>query len=140
MTAATATTTAPARVRMTGLLRTVLLVDGLACMALGVGMLALNGWLATTLGVPVTLIVVLAAYLTLYGAEETFVATRESATPGVVVTLILLNAMWVLDSVILLAAGWFSPTTTGTVVFAVGAAGVLVVTLLQAYTYRRAEA
>lgn len=114
----TNTTSARATVRMTGLLRQVLLGDGLACVATGVIMLPFAGWLESALGLPLALILGPAAYLIAYGAWETYVATRPTATR---------------------ATGWFSPTTAGTAVIAVLGAGVLAVTLLQEYAYRRAS-
>jgi hypothetical protein len=125
-------------VRMTGLLRLVLLADGIGCIGMGLAMLPLTGWLEETLGLPSVLLIALAAYLVAYGAAETFVGTRQEATRSSVIALIVLNAMWVLDSAIVLAAGWFSPTDAGTITIAVLAAGVLGVTALQAFAYRRA--
>lgn len=127
-------------VRIAGLLKQVFLIDGVGCIGLGIAMLPLTGWLESTLGLPALLLVPLAAYLIAYGAGETYVATRGRASRSAVVTLIALNAMYVLDSAITLATGWFSPTTTGTITIAVLAVGVAGVTALQAFAYRRATA
>lgn len=138
MTTTTMTTSDINTVRIAGLLKQVFLVDGVGCIGLGVAMLPLTGWLEETLGLPALLLIALAAYLVAYGAAETYVATRERASRSAVVTLIALNAMYVLDSAIVLATGWFSPTTTGTITVAVLAVGVVGVTALQAFAYRRA--
>lgn len=128
---ATPNTIAPSR-----LLRLVFTVDGAGCIAMGLGALPLAGWLESTLGLPTALIYALAAYLVGYGAFELFVGTRPQPLRSSVIAVIALNAMWVLDSAITLATGWFSPTTTGTWTIALLGVGVAGVTALQAYSYK----
>lgn len=140
MTTTSMATTQTNTVRIAGLLKQLFLLDGVGCIAMGIAMLPLTGWLEETLGLPALLLVALAAYLVAYGAGETYVATRERASRTAVVAVIALNAMFVLDSAITLATGWFSPTTTGTITIAVLAVGVAGVTALQAFAYRRATA
>ncbi len=48
------------------------------------------------------------------------------------------NVLWAVDSALLLAADWFSPTTAGQVVVALQAAGVTGLAALQYAGLRRA--
>lgn len=131
---ATSSTIAPSR-----LLRAVFGIDGAGCVAMGLAALPFTGWLESTTGLPAALFYAIAAYLIVYGAFELFVGTRERPSRSsviAVIAVIALNAMWVLDSAILLLTGWFSPTATGTWATALLAAGVAGVTALQAYAYK----
>ena len=54
------------------------------------------------------------------------------------IAVIAANVMWALDSALMLAADWFSPTVAGQVVIALQAAGVAGLAALQYAGLRRA--
>lgn len=136
-TATTAATPGSKTISPSPLLRFALVADGFGCIALGIAGFPLAGWLASVLGMPAALFLAVSAYLVAFGGAETFVGTRRAPRRRDVVALIALNAMWVLDSAIVLAAGWFSPTTAGMVTVEVLAVGVAGVAALQTFAYRR---
>lgn len=135
-TTAAPSTTAHNTIAPSRLLRFLFTADGAGCVGMGVAMIPLTGWLESTLGLPAALLYALAAYLIGYGAFELYVGTRPRPLRSSVIAVVALNAVWVLDSAITLAAGWFSPTTAGTWTIALLGAGVAGVTALQAYAYK----
>ena len=54
------------------------------------------------------------------------------------IAVIAANVLWALDSALLLAADWFTPTTAGQVVVALQAVGVAALAALQYAGLRRA--
>ena len=78
------------------------------------------------------------AFLLAFAAFVGRLAAQESPHRGAVIGVIAANVLWALDSVLLLAADWFSPTAAGQVVIALQAAGVAGLAALQYAGLRRA--
>ena len=135
MTAHTATTI---RTADAGLLRFALRLDAAITAANGIAFLALFWLLDGRLGVPGGLLAAVGAFLVAFAAFVGRLATQASPHRGAVIAVIAANVMWALDSVLLLAAGWFSPTTAGQVVIALQACGVAGLAALQYAGLRRA--
>ena len=53
-----------------------------------------------------------------------YLATRREVSAAAIWTVVIINALWTLDSFLLLASGWVTPTTFGYVFVAFQAIGV----------------
>ena len=135
MTAHTATTL-PAT--DAGLLRFALRLDAAITAANGVAYLALCWLLDGAFGVPAAFLAGVGAFLVAFAAFVGRLAAQPAPARGAVLAVIAANAVWALDSALLLAADWFSPTVAGQVVIALQAAGVAGLAALQYAGLRRA--
>jgi hypothetical protein len=95
-------------------LRTVLTVDALTCLATGLASLSLGPMLAGVLGLSTGLLQGSGAALLAVAAFIAFAAKTTPPAPWAVWVVVLGNAAWVLGSVLLLVAGFESPTALGT--------------------------
>jgi len=136
MTAHTTATAIPAS--DTGLLRFALRLDAAIIAANGVAYLALCWLLDGAFGVPAAFLAGVGAFLVAFAAFVGRLAAQPSPARGAVIAVIAANVLWALDSVLLLAADWFSPTPAGQVVVALQAAGVAGLAGLQYAGLRRA--
>jgi hypothetical protein len=131
-------TTAAATVRSDGLLRFALKIDAAMTAANGLAYLAgfalLDGWL----GVPAALLAGVGAFLLAFAVFVGRVATRREISRVAAGGIIAVNALWAVDSVILLLVDGFTPTLAGQIVIAVQAAGVAGLAALQYAGLRRA--
>ena len=94
-------------------LRQALLADALVSGATGL-LLALGaGALAGFLGLPEALLRYAGLILLPYAAMVAAIGTRSSIRPAAAWAVIAINALWALDSVILLLSGWVAPNALG---------------------------
>ena len=121
-----------------GLLRFALRLDAAITAANGAAYLALCWLLDGWLGVPAAFLAGVGAFLVAFAAFVGRLAVQASPARGAVIAVIAANVLWVLDSALLLAADWFSPTVAGQVVIALQAAGVAGLAALQYAGLRRA--
>jgi hypothetical protein len=121
-----------------GLLRFALRLDAAITAANGIAYLALFWLLDGWLGVPGAFLAGVGAFLLAFAGFVGRLAARASPHRGAVITVIAANVLWALDSALLLAADWFSPTTAGQIVIALQAAGVAGLAALQYAGLRRA--
>jgi hypothetical protein len=116
MTAQTAARTpAVARIRETPLLRWTLELDGVANVVTGLVYVLAAGWISDQLGLPTALLYPTGAFMIAAGAVIFAMSSRRSVPALWVGAVIVLNFVWAVDSVVVAAAGWFDPTTAGTV-------------------------
>jgi hypothetical protein len=108
----------------TNFLRMVLKLDALASGAVGAGLLAGSPFLDDLFGVRPALAVPTGAFLLVYAGWVWFTATRPQVSTVAVWAVIILNLLWVADS-LLLAAGWSTLTVLGTAFVLAQAAAVL---------------
>jgi hypothetical protein len=108
-------TPAAARIRETPLLRWTLELDGVANVLIGLAYVLAAGWIGDELGLPTALIYPTGAFMIAAGVVLVAVSTRREAPALWVGAIVVLNFVWAIDSVIVAAAGWFDPTTAGTV-------------------------
>ncbi|PZF79578.1 hypothetical protein [Jiangella anatolica] len=139
MAADTVARPAVARIRDTPLLRWTLEIDGIVTVLNGLAYVAAAGWVGDRLGLPTSLLYPAGAVLIVMGAFVFYVSTRREAPVSWVGAIIAINAVWVVDSVIVAAAGWFDPTTAGTVWILLQAALVAVFVELEWVGLRRAR-
>ena len=121
-----------------GLLRFALRLDAAITAANGAAYLALCWLLDGRLGVPAAFLAGVGAFLVAFAAFVGRLAAQPSPARGAVVAVIGANVLWALDSALLLAADWLSPTGAGQVVIALQAAGVAGLAALQYAGLRRA--
>ena len=106
------------------LLRRVLAVDAVSSAAMGLGLLVLAPTLAPMLNLPLELLRDAGMILLPFAALVGYLASREQPARAGVWTVIALNAVWSVDSVLLLLSGWIEPTGLG-YAFVIGQAVVV---------------
>ena len=121
------------------LLRRALLADGLMGIACGSLLILLNSWYANLLALPGDLL--LAAGLTLLplGLFLMWLGSQETVSRRLVWVVLAINAMWAIDSLVLLFSGWISPNLLGQV-FVIGQAALVLLFLeLELIGLKRSE-
>ncbi len=133
-----ATTTTTQTTDATRFLRTALKLDAVVTGANGAAYLALAGPLHDLLGTQASTLRLLGAFLIAFGAAVWTVARAAQPHRGAVGVVIAANALWVLDSLLVAAAGWLDLTTAGTVWAVMQAGTVGLFAALQVLGLRRA--
>lgn len=121
------------------LLRLVLRLDAAGSGACGLLAAAGAPVLDGPLGAPTALLVPVGLFLLAYAAGVWFVASRPRLSRPAVWAVIAFNLAWVLESVLLVAAGWFSLTGAGVTLVLAQAAAVAVLADLQFLGLRRSR-
>ena len=121
-----------------GLLRFALRLDAAVTAANGLAYLALFWLLDGGLGVPGALLAAAGAFLLAFATFVGRLAAQHSPHRGAVIAVIAANLLWAIDSALLLAADWYSPTTAGQILIALQACGVAGLAALQYAGLRRA--
>ena len=99
--------------QMSKYLRVVLLADAVTTAASGVLCVGASGVLETWLKIPASLLFYAGVALLPYAAFVWYLAIQQRVTRAAVWAVIVCNALWAIDSVVLLTTGWISPTTLG---------------------------
>lgn len=118
-------------------LRKVLAIDAVTCLATGLALTAGADLLAAPLGMPVTLLRGAGLALLPFVMLVAYAARQAEPSRPLLWAVIALNAVWVLDSALLLVSGWVEPTWLGQAFVIAQAAVVALLTELQ-YTGLRA--
>lgn len=106
------------------LLRRALLADGLVGVLTAVHLLLLADWLSSVLELPRQLLFGSGLALLPLAAWLIWLASRETLSRMVVWTVLALNALWLIDSLLLLLSGWIAPNLLG-YAWVIGQAGVV---------------
>jgi hypothetical protein len=93
--------------------RRILVADAVISGATGVLMLAGSGLLEGLLGVPSGLLRYAGASLLPFAVAVAWLARRDNVSRGGVWAVIAANALWALDSIVVLFTGWVAPTMLG---------------------------
>ena len=120
-------------------LRRVLLADALISGATGLFMAIGAGFLADLLDLPEGLLREAGLVLLPYAVFVGYVATRAQLKRPLVWAIIVANALWALDSIVLLVSGWIAPNAFGYAFLIVQAVVVALLAELQ-YTGLRRQA
>ena len=96
-----------------GLLRRALLVDAVATAGMGALLAAAPGLLDGLLGLPVALLRGAGLALLPFAALLAWVARRPRIPASLAWTLVIVNVLWAIDSVVLPLTGWIDPTALG---------------------------
>jgi hypothetical protein len=107
-------------------LRRVLLLDAASSGAMGVLLLTCSGLLAGLLDLPAELLTEGGLVLVPFALAVGFLGTRSRLSRVAVWAVIGLNAVWAIDSVLLLFTGWVQPNPLG-YVFVIGQAAFVAV-------------
>jgi hypothetical protein len=118
-------------VRTSSFLRWVLFADAATCVATGLLLTFGSGPLGEYLGLPEGLLRYSGISLLPFAALLVYLATRETLSSPVVWTVIVLNALWAADSILLLLTGWVAPTELGSTFVVAQALGVAVFAMLE---------
>ena len=119
------------------LLRYALLADAIASGATGLLLIAGAGLLDGLLGLPVALLREAGMLLVPYVAFVAYVGTRQHISRTAAQTVIALNVVWTVCSILLLLSGYVAPTALGTAFVIAQAAVVAVLAELQFIGLRR---
>jgi|SRR5882672_7545746 len=119
------------RIPMNTFLRSALALDAIASGVMGVALSAVPVLLANLLALPEMLLRYTGIFLIVYALFVAWMATRERPIGALVWAIIIGNAIWVIDSLLLLASGWVTPTALGYVFVIVQAVAVGVFAELQ---------
>ncbi len=121
-------------------LRRALLADAVISGATGVMTMAGSAMLKDLLGLPPALMVYAGLSLLPFAALVAVLATRPQVSRPAVWAVIAYNALWAIDSIVLLMSGWIAPTLLGQVFVAGQALAVAAFAELQYVGLRRADA
>jgi hypothetical protein len=122
------------------LLRYAVRGDAIITAAAGAICLADAQPMATFLGIqPPLALQILGAVLVLYGAFLFYTAAQPQISRPIVIAAIVLDLIWVLDSAILLVAGWLPLTSAGMWTIGLLAVAVVVIAELKFFGLRRAR-
>jgi len=99
--------------RMPRFLRLVLFADAVTSGATGMLMILSAGFLEQLLGVPAALLRYSGFGLLPFAAVVSLVAARTDPSRGAVWAILVLNALWAADSILILLTGWIEPTGLG---------------------------
>jgi hypothetical protein len=113
-------------IHASSLLRRILIVDAVTSGASGIAMLAFAELFASLLQLPVELVREAAIIMLLFAAFVGVVVSRREPARVAVWAVIVLNAVWVVDSILLLFTDWVAPNALGYVFVIAQATMVLV--------------
>lgn len=107
-------------------LRSVLYLDAAVCLLSVPALLAFSEPLAQLTGLPGSALTGVAVINLLFGLLISFVATRAVLPRRGVMAVVILNALWGLESIVLVFLGWFPLTGLGqTLVIGQGVAALI---------------
>lgn len=95
------------------LLRRALLADGLVSLATGSLLVLATGWFAELLALPRELLLASGWALLPLGVFLVWLGSCEQVNRLLVWAVLAVNALWVVDSLLLLLAGWVEPNLLG---------------------------
>jgi hypothetical protein len=121
-------------------LRRVLLADAATSAAAGLLMAFGAGPVAGLLGIPAGMLRPAGLALLPFAGFVLWLATREALPRAAVWAVVLCNALWAVECLLLLATGWISPTPLGVAFVLVQAATVALFAELQYLGLRRSPA
>ena len=100
-------------IRSLSFLRRVLLVDAATSAVMGLAMIAFAGTFSALLALPTTLLFEAGIILLPFAAFVGWLASRARPPRLAVWIVIALNALWAIDSLLLLVSGWIAPNGFG---------------------------
>jgi hypothetical protein len=122
----------------TSLLRRALAADALASGVLGIVLIVAASPIAQLFGLPASMLSIIGVLLLPWTAWTGWLAWQAHPPRVQVWSVIGINALWVIDSVVLLMSGWVQPTAFGSAFIVTQAVAVGVLAELQYIGVRRA--
>ena len=126
--------------RTSTFLRWVLFIDATTCVATGLLMMVGSSALDQFFGLPTELLRYAGFSLLPFAAFLVYLAMRETFSQSMVWAVILMNALWTVDSFLLLLTGWVDPTNLGYVFVVAQALGVAMLAGLEYVGLRKSAA
>ena len=96
-----------------GMLRAALRLDAVVTGANGAAYVVAAGPLGDLFGLPEAMLRLTGVFLVAFAAAVWLVGARERISPAAATAVIAANAMWVIESIALIAFGWWSPADRG---------------------------
>lgn len=121
------------------LLRQALIADATTSAAFGLLMLLAAGPLGSLLGLPEMLLRAAGLVLMPFAAFVAWLGLREQVLKPLVWSVVIGNALWVADSILLLVSDWVQPTTAGYAFVIMQALAVLMYAEFQFIGLRRSS-
>jgi hypothetical protein len=121
-------------------LRRVLVLDAISCAGMGLLLVTFSGWLSAVLSLPVELLKQASMVLLPFALLLAFLSTRARLPRAAVWAVIVANAIWAIDSIVLLFTGWVQPSLLGYLFVAGQAAFVAVIAELEYIGLRKSAA
>ncbi|QFU15847.1 hypothetical protein [Microvirga thermotolerans] len=121
------------------LLRQALVADAATSGACGLLLLLAAGPLASLLGLPAPLLRLSGAALLPYAGLVGYLGLRDRLPRGIVWAVVIGNAVWAADSLLLLVSGWVEPTRAGYAFVIAQALAVLMYAELQYVGLKRSD-
>jgi hypothetical protein len=112
-----------------GLLRLALRADAIFCLATGAISLVEAQPLGALLGVAPLALSILGAVVAVYGAFLLYTAAQAQISRRIALVALVLDAIWVIDSLVLLIGGWLPLTSAG--MWTIGLVALAVATLAE---------
>lgn len=112
-------------------------MDAAGCAGMGASLVTSSGWLSDSLHLPAGLLREAAMVLLPFAALLAFLGTRARLPRFAIWAVIAVNAIWVIDSIVLLLTGWVQPNLLGYLFVAGQAAFVAVFAELEYIGLRR---
>lgn len=121
-------------------LRRVLVLDAVSCTGMGLLLLTCSGSLAGLLSLPAGLLAEAGMVLLPFAMLLAFLSTRARLPRAAVWAVIVANAIWAIDSIVLLFTGWVQPNLLGYLFVAGQGAFVAVIAELEYVGLRKSPA
>jgi hypothetical protein len=118
-------------------LRLVLAIDAISSGAMGLLLALAAGILEPLLGLPATLLDYAGVALVPFAALVAYVATRHDLPRPGVWAIIVCNAVWAIDSILMVLSGLVSPTALGSMLVVAQALFVAVLAALEYVALRQ---
>ena len=123
----------------TPMLRNALLLDGLLSGVTGLLLVLAAGWLGAFLELPRLLLLVAGSALLPFAALLVWLSNRAEISRQAIWAVIAVNALWVIDSLLVLVIGWVSPNLFGHAFVIAQALAVALLAELQWFGLRQSQ-
>ena len=127
------------QIRVSPLLRLALRLDALMSLAAGAATLALTARLAGEIGAPAAAVAAVGVFMLGYGLLAGVLGACRQLPRWLVLVVVVGNALWALDSLLLFATGWIVPSPSGVALIVAQALLVASVSALQGAGLQRSE-
>ena len=124
----------------TPMLRNALLLDGLLSGVTGLLLVLAAGWLGAFLELPRLLLLVAGSALLPFAALLVWLSNRAEISRQAIWAVIAVNALWVIDSLLVLVIGWVSPNLFGYAFVIAQALAVALLAELQWFGLKQSQA
>ncbi|GHE55552.1 hypothetical protein GCM10019059_13740 [Camelimonas fluminis] len=125
------------RFQTSPMLRNLLILDAVTCLGAGALMAIGGGYLASLLALPEPLLRYAGAFLIVFGGAVGLLARGARPPRAAVVAVIVCNALWAVESVAIIVAGWVTPNALGVAFVLAQAVWVAALAALQYGCLRR---